>query len=520
MRWAFPAGGGGCRRALARHIEAGSFSSCAIMFDSIINHPVVSFFVGVAIGAAFGAAVAIVVRRKRQRPSIGDHLRHHFGNVPEDQIEVHSREFPYRVCVDAYEALNNWIAANCRIDATLGVPIGRNFMSRTSISVLLSQEFEGYTLRPSSLEFDYFDVGEDQPKQCIKHAIWLLRHEGRRLAVLWTSETVHAGCGFETKLLLNFARLKNDGLQVLADSFFHDMEKAIQKATTYRGKILSLECATDYRGNAGGIVVHRLRSVARDDVVLPNSTVQLLERNVIRFTQQRGELSRLGMPTKKGLLLYGPPGTGKTHTIHYLIGALPGHTTLLITAEQIGQFSEYMTLARLLQPSIVVMEDIDLVGRDREQQNTGTESILNRLLNEMDGLRPDAEIIFLMTTNRPEALERALASRPGRVDQAIEFPLPDEAGRRKLIRLYAAGATIDEDVVSHTARSTQGVSASFIKELMRRAIQFHLECRSDGKPMRILQNDIDQAIDELLFTGGSLNRTLLGADGAASESSD
>jgi ATP-dependent 26S proteasome regulatory subunit len=225
------------------------------------------------------------------------------------------------------------------------------------------------------------------------------------------------------------------------------------------------------------------------------------------------------MPTKKGLLLYGPPGTGKTHTIHYLIGALPGHTTLLITADQIGAFSDYITLARLLQPSIVVMEDIDLVGRHREHLNPGTESLLNRLLNEMDGLTSDAEIIFLMTTNRPEALERALASRPGRVDQAIEFPLPDEAGRRKLIRLYAACAAIDDEVVSQTARTTDGVSASFIKELMRRAIQFHLECRSDGKPIRILQNDVDQAIDELLFTGGSLNRTLLGADGIASDNS-
>jgi cell division protease FtsH len=487
------------------------------MFDSIINHPGVSFLVGVAIGAAFAMVVSIVARRKRARLSVGDQLRHHFGSVPEDQIEVQSREFPRRVCIDAYEAVNDWITTNCQVDATLGVPVSNNFMTRTSISVLLSQNVEGYTFHPSSLEFDSLDVGEEQPKQCIKHAIWLLRYKDKPLSILWTSETIHGGCGFETKLLLDFARIKNEADQSLADSFFRSVEKAIQKATTYRGKILSLDASADYRGNAAGIVVHRLRSVARDDVILPNSTVQLLERNVIRFTQQRAELSRLGMPTKKGLLLYGPPGTGKTHTIHYLIGAMTGHTTLLITAEQIGQFSEYITLARLLQPSIVVMEDIDLVACHREHLETGTESLLNRLLNEMDGLRPDAEIIFLMTTNRPEALERALASRPGRVDQAIEFPLPDEAGRRKLVRLYAAGAAIDDDVVSHTARMTDCVSASFIKELMRRAIQFHLECRSDGQSVRILQNDVDQAIDELLFTGGSLNRTLLGADGAIAE---
>jgi len=57
---------------------------------------------------------------------------------------------------------------------------------------------------------------------------------------------------------------------------------------------------------------------------------------------------------------------------------------------------------------------------------------------------------------------------------------------------------------------------SFIKELMRRAIQFNLECHKSGEAVQILQNDIDQAIDELLFAGGSLNRTLLGAGEAAS----
>jgi len=69
--------------------------------------------------------------------------------------------------------------------------------------------------------------------------------------------------------------------------------------------------------------------------------------------------------------------------------------------------------------------------------------------------------LFILTTNKPEALESALAARPGRVDQAIEFPLPDETGRRKLVRLYAAGASITEDVVLHAGRVTHGVSALF-----------------------------------------------------------
>jgi len=375
----------------------------------------------------------------------------------------------------------------------------------------LSPGCNGYY--PTALEYATFDVGSEQPIACAKHALWLLAKDNRKLAILWTSKTVHGGCGFQTKLRLDVAHLKGDS--ELSTEVFKTVEKSIQQATSYRGKIISLEASNDYRGHSGGILVHHLHKIQREDVILPETTLRLLERNVMRFVQQRPQLSQLGMPTKKGILLYGPPGTGKTHTIHHLIGSLSGHTTLLVTAEQVGMLDEYITLARLLQPSIVVLEDVDLIGRDREHMDAGRESLLNRLLNEMDGLRADAEILFLLTTNRPESLEKALAARPGRVDQAIEFPLPDEIGRRKLIRLYAAGAAVSDDVVEQTARITQGVSASFIKELMRRAIQFHLECRSNGASIQILQNDVDEAIDELLFAGGSLNRTLLGADGAS-----
>src|SRR5205085_8131465 len=137
---------------------------------------------------------------------------------------------------------------------------------------------------------------------------------------------------------------------------------------------------------------------------------------------------------------------------------------------------EYMMLARLLQPSVVVIEDVDLIARDRTTMDSPCEEVLlNKLLNEMDGLKPDSEILFVLTTNRPEALEAALASRPGRVDQAIEFPLPDEEGRAKLIRLYSCEAELSDEVVRQAVAKTAGVSASFIKELLRRAMQFHLE---------------------------------------------
>ena len=188
---------------------------------------------------------------------------------------------------------------------------------------------------------------------------------------------------------------------------------------------------------------------------------------------------------------------------------MPGHTTLLITAEQVVLLEHYFKLARFLQPSIIVVEDVDLIARERTQmQHPGQEIMLNKLLNEMDGLREDAEVIFILTTNRPDQLEPALASRPGRIDQAIEFPLPDETGRAKLARLYAHGMKLNDAVADAIVSKTKGASAAFIKELMRRSAQFALH---ESKDTILTLKSVDAALEEMVFIGGSLNLKLLGA---------
>ena len=254
-------------------------------------------------------------------------------------------------------------------------------------------------------------------------------------------------------------------------------------------------------------MVHKLPSVQREDVILPEATLKLLDRNILKFVGSRSQLRVLGQSTRKGILLYGPPGTGKTQTIRYLASNLPGHTTLIITAAQVELLAHYMNLARLLQPSMVVIEDADLIGRDRNQMGPCEESLLNRLLNEMDGLKQDADILFILTTNRPEELEGALASRPGRIDQAIEVPLPDAIGRKKLAQLYGRGLPLSDTVVAEAAQRTKGVSAAFIKELMRRIAQASI-ARDGGTSVET--GDISEALDDMLFAGGKLNVKLLG----------
>lgn len=148
---------------------------------------------------------------------------------------------------------------------------------------------------------------------------------------------------------------------------------------------------------------------------------------------------------------------------------------------------------------------LDRVG---DYDDPTSEVLLNKLLNEMDGLKEDALILFILTTNRPEALEAALTARPGRIDQAVEFPLPDASGRDRLLRLYSGGLRFSDEVVSHLVTRTDGVSAAFIKELVRRASQFAISRNGDGQVELI---DVELALDEMLTGGGPWNRHLLGA---------
>src|SRR6185312_17026032 len=105
-------------------------------------------------------------------------------------------------------------------------------------------------------------------------------------------------------------------------------------------------------------------------------------------------------------------------------------------------------LARDLHPAVVVLEDVDLVAEDRSF-GPAASPVLFDLLDAMDGGAPDADLLFLLTTNRADLLEPALAARPGRVDVAVEIALPAAPAREQLLTLYGRKVPLelsDEDV--------------------------------------------------------------------------
>jgi ATP-dependent 26S proteasome regulatory subunit len=213
------------------------------------------------------------------------------------------------------------------------------------------------------------------------------------------------------------------------------------------------------------------------------------------------------------VLLHGPPGTGKTQTVRHLLGRLEGVTVVVLSGEALGAIREACSIARVLQPAAIVVEDVDLIAEERGY-GPGAHPLLFQLLNEMDGLGEDVDVAFILTTNRADLLEPALAARPGRVDQAVHIPTPDADGRRRLLELYRRGLDLRADLAPVVAR-TDGVTASFLKELLRRAALGAAEeaaAADAGSPAAITVEDrhLAAALDELFDDRHQLTRRTIG----------
>jgi ATP-dependent 26S proteasome regulatory subunit len=137
----------------------------------------------------------------------------------------------------------------------------------------------------------------------------------------------------------------------------------------------------------------------------------------------------------------------------------------------------------------------------------GTNPMLFQLLNEMDGVGADADVTFVLTTNRVEVLEHALTDRPGRVDLAVEIPRPDAEARERLLRLYTRGVDLDLPDASALVERTAGVTASFVRELVRRAV---LDAIDTAGRTRLDEQTLLAALDELMDERQALTRSILG----------
>lgn len=371
-----------------------------------------------------------------------------------------------------------------------------SFLSRTSVSAPTYREV---------------DTDVDRQMRCLENGIHLIESREGKIAAHVRVDKFDRGLEFEV-MAPNTE---------LATRFVEQVRSHIAAANVFRGKVISLECDSRLPGRSGFAQVrfHALPRVRRENIVLPEETLEMLERNTVRFFEHAELLRKSGRSLKRGLLLHGKPGTGKTYTAKWLAQTLKGVTTILISADQLELVKECCQLARMLAPALVIMEDVDLIAGERTgNRHTAYQITLHQLLNEMDGLASNTEVLFLLTTNRPQVIEPAIAGRPGRVDQAIEFPLPDSACRRRLLELYGRGLALCLEEPDRIIARTEGASPAFIQELVRKAAMVAAEqdATRDGV-LQVSDACFETALHEMIQGGGELTRKLLGFTEGPSE---
>jgi len=432
-------------------------------------------------------------------PQLRRRLREHLDADPAELEVVAESLSPYDH-VNVQVALDVHLAEPGVSAEIIGLSLEHGFRPGLAELAQGGGPFEG-AVDPGPVEYVGVDVG-DRVVMCVKAGIVLLREGDEALAVL-IEPSGPPGMDEDG----GGSRLEVMGrTRAAAERWLARLRELMERHNVYRGKVVSFGSSHPFR--AAPLTVRELPHVPRERIVLPEGTLERIERHTVGISRHRDRLIAQGRHVKRGLLLHGPPGTGKTLTVMHLARVMTGRTVVLLTGEALGAVRAGVALARSLQPSMVVLEDVDLVARERIHFHSNP--LLFELLNAMDGLDEDADLIFALTTNRPDLLEPALASRPGRIDLAVELPLPDARSRRALLELYSAGLSLDVADWAPVVEATDGTSPAFIRELMRRAALVTAEAGRDITTTAHLL----AALDELRHQSGRLTATLVGAQGA------
>ncbi|MBL8684561.1 MAG: 26S protease regulatory subunit [Myxococcales bacterium] len=446
---------------------------------------------------------AIVAETKQKEPTyFAKRLGEHFGRealfLPIVGDSVASRDhMNIQVAVEAL------LASNERSFELVGV--SRTMMGGTDIATLLQSApgFGGFGAPTQGpVQYTRFDLPDGSTVSAVENGLYLVRSPSETFAL-------YVAVPGEMQRYLSIVSVQVMAERAeTAERIISELRALTREKNMYRGRVVSLEVSDRE------VVVrfHALPKVDRSQIILPEGLLDRIERQTVRFSQHADKLRAMGRHIKRGVLLHGPPGTGKTFTAMHLASCMPDRTTVLVTGRGQGLLQQSCQLAKMLQPATVIIEDVDLIAEERSSANACNVPLLFELLNEMDGLSGDSDVLFVLTTNRPEILEPALAARPGRIDQAIEIALPDEDCRRRLIALYSEGMPTRIDALAEVVARTEGASGAFIKELLRKAALVAVDRGGD----EVTDDDVRASMHELLVDGGPLTKALLGARTRAS----
>jgi hypothetical protein len=435
---------------------------------------------------------------KETNPLI-DRLRTHLGSDP-GRMPIVTEDFDNYEHPNVQVALDKVLYSNGRSADLVGISAPNKRWQQFAFSDLLAPGNPWGRIAEGPVDYVNFHLEDDRTLACVQYGLYFVTSGEDRLTVFVVGPpTLEMGPRNRARVEVACSRRE------AAEQLLREITAASKDLNVYRGKAISL--APGQYGVQSLVKFHRLPKVSRDEIVLPAGVLERIEQHAVRFSDHAAALLAAKRSLKRGILLYGPPGTGKTLTVMYLATQMVGRTLIIVTGLGMGGLGTIGQFARVLAPATVVVEDVDLIAQERGMPGQQTSPLLFELLNQLDGLAEDADVLFILTTNRPDILEPALAARPGRVDLVVELPTPDAQGRERLLQLYARGLDMDWDgnQVKAYAEKTDGASPAYIKELLRKAAL--LATIAGSKKVR--PEHLDAAMKELA-AGGELAKRIVG----------
>ncbi|KAK2993202.1 hypothetical protein RJ640_005170 [Escallonia rubra] len=258
-------------------------------------------------------------------------------------------------------------------------------------------------------------------------------------------------------------------------------------------------------------------SALRETVVeVPNVSWQDIGGldNTVQYPVEHPEkFEKFGMSPSKGVLFYGPPGCGKTLLAKAIANecqanflSVKGPELLTMWfGESEANVREIFDKARQSAPCVLFFDELDSIATHRGgsvgDAGGAADRVLNQLLTEMDGMTAKKTVFIIGATNRPDIIDPALL-RPGRLDQLIYIPLPDEASRLQIFKACLRKSPVSKDVdLSALSRYTHGFSGADITEICQRACKYAIreniekdierEKRKSENPEAMEEDDVD-----------------------------
>jgi AAA+ superfamily predicted ATPase len=190
--------------------------------------------------------------------------------------------------------------------------------------------------------------------------------------------------------------------------------------------------------------------------IIPHEQVRAELDFIAASIRNREMLKAEGLSIRRGLLLSGPPGDGKSTAIECFVNDIAGEASIIIV-EAVEHIRAVYHLAQMLAPTVVILEDLDLMTKSRQNPYSyavSKDDVTGELLQVLSGGSAYADIVTIATTNHPEAIDEALAKRAGRFDAHIRMGYPDDAVKQQILELYLDRFEVKDDFTRRRLQQT------------------------------------------------------------------